>query len=302
MRRILSTRWPLLAVLAMSTASGLQAQGVAVSPMGLYIDSRTRVGALTIYNPGTLPAEVDIGFAFGYPRSDDNGAISVELTSEPEADEPSALGWLRVFPRRMVLQPGQRQVVRVLVEPPAGLSDGEYWARVVVSSRESQPAIADESNGTRFQVGIRTNLVLPVNYRNGVVSTGVEVSHGSGTHSCDRVTLDLGLRRTGTAAFLGRLRAELVDGNGRRLSQTVEDVAVYHALRRRLHLTLPPGAGPYEARVAIGTDRDDLPAGATLPAASTVVRIPVVAAACDPTDMTGAAASLAEPYPIFVPR
>jgi hypothetical protein len=282
MRRILSTPWPLLAFLAMTTASGLEAQGVTVSPMGLYIDSRTRVGALTIYNPSTMPAEVDIGFAFGYPRSDDSGAISVELTNEPEAGEPSALDWLRVFPRRMVLQPGQRQVVRVLVEPPADVSDGEYWARVVVSSRASQPEMTDESNGTRFQIGIRTNLVLPVSYRKGEVGTGVEVSYGSATHSCDRVSLDLGLRRTGTAAFLGRLRAELVDVNGRRLSHTVEDVPVYHTLRRRLHLTLPLGAVPNEVRVAIGTDRDDLPAGATLPADPMVVRIPVVAAACDP--------------------
>jgi hypothetical protein len=271
----------LLVVLATAAAGTLPAQGVTVSPTGLYIDHRTRTATLTLFNPGDLPAEIGVEFAFGYPRSDADGTISVALTREPEAGEPSAAGWLRAFPSRLVLQPGQRQVVRVLVDPPAGLPDGEYWARVIVSSRGSEPAITAEQDAVRFQLNVRSNLVLAVNYRNGAVTTGVELASAVATRTCDGVRLELDLRRTGNAAFLGGLRAELVDARGQVLSSTYDDLAVYQTMHRRLRLPLPSGgAEPFHVRVVIGSGRADLPASAALPATAVSSLVPVLDEVC----------------------
>jgi hypothetical protein len=52
------------ALLALTPSVG---RAVTVSPNALFIDSRTRSGVLTLYNPGTTAEEIEITFSFG-PR------------------------------------------------------------------------------------------------------------------------------------------------------------------------------------------------------------------------------------------
>ncbi|HEU4453013.1 MAG TPA: FAD-dependent oxidoreductase, partial [Longimicrobium sp.] len=182
----------LLSVLAALAGTAREAAAVSVSPTALYIDSRTRTGILTLYNPGSLPEEVTLDFAYGFPQADSAGNVSVPLTREPAAGEPSALGWMRAFPRRLLLQPGQRQVVRVMVEPPADLPDGEYWARLVISSRGGQPPIEQTQGEVRLQLNVTTSLVIAANYRKGDVRTGVRLATAEARRDGGDVVLELG--------------------------------------------------------------------------------------------------------------
>jgi hypothetical protein len=189
----------------------------------------------------------------------------VPLTREPAAGEPSAMDWMRAFPRRLVLQPGQRQVVRVLVEPPPELPDGEYWARVLVSSRGGQPPIEDTQGDVQLQLNVQTTLVMAANYRNGAVGTGVEVARAAAVRTGGEVSLEVDLQRTGNAAFLGRLRADVLDARGTVVATAWDDIAVYRTMLRRLAIALPEGtAGPLEVRLTIDTEREDLPPGGAL--------------------------------------
>lgn len=252
------------------------AEAVSVSPTALYIDSRTRTGVLTLHNPGTLPEEITIDFAFGYPVTDSAGNLSVPVTREPAPGEPSAMGWMRAFPRRLILQPGQRQVVRVMVEPPADLADGEYWARILITSRGGQPPIEDVQGDLRLQLNVETTLVMAANFRKGAVSTGVEVAASRAWSGDEGVYVEVDLQRTGNAAFLGRLRADLVDARGAVLATAWDDLAVYRAVRRRHLLVPPPGAaGPLAVQLRIDTERDDLPVGGALPAQNVSHRLAV---------------------------
>lgn len=275
LRTLFSAR-TLLAALALLAGVAAPAHAVSVSPTALYIDSRTRTGVLTLYNPGTLPEEITVDFAYGYPQSDSAGNVTVATTREPAPGEPSALAWMRAFPRRLLLQPGQRQVVRVLVEPPADLPDGEYWARVLVSSRGGQPPIEQTQGDVRLQLNVQTTLVMAANYRKGDLTTGVNVTAATAARTADGVQLTVDLSRSGNAAYLGRMRAELLDAGGNVQSTLYDDVAVYRTMRRRLNFAVPAGAaGPYTVRIHIDTEREDLPPGGALPAAPIDQRIPV---------------------------
>ena len=274
-RTLVSAR-TLLAALALLAGVVAPAHAVSVSPTALYIDSRTRTGVLTLYNPGTLPEEITVDFAYGYPQSDSAGNVSVATTRDPAAGEPSAMAWMRAFPRRLLLQPGQRQVVRVLVEPPAELADGEYWARVLISSRGGQPPIEQTQGDVRLQLNVQTTLVMAANYRKGDLRTGVEVAAASARRTADGVQLQVDLTRSGNAAVLGRMRAELRDARGDVVSTLYDDVAVYRTMRRRLTFAVAAGAaGPFTVRIHIDTEREDLPPGGALPAAPVDQRIPV---------------------------
>ncbi|HEX8691614.1 MAG TPA: hypothetical protein VF746_04270 [Longimicrobium sp.] len=258
---------PLLAALAILVAGAREARAVSVSPTALYIDSRTRTGILTLHNPGTLPEEVTIDFAYGYPQSDSAGNVVVPLTLQPAAGEPSALAWMRAFPRRLLLQPGQRQVVRVMVEPPADLADGEYWSRLVISSRGGQPPIEQTQGDLRLQLNVTTTLVIAANYRKGDVRTGVTLAAAAARRQGGDVALEVGLERTGNAAFLGRMTAEVVDARGTVVGTVYDDLAVYRAMRRRVAIPVAAEAqGPLTVRITINTEREDLPPGGALPA------------------------------------
>lgn len=264
-----------LALAFLATAAG-HAHAVSVSPTALYIDSRTRTGVLTLFNSGTLPEEITIDFAYGYPQADSAGNVTVPTTKEPAAGEPSAMAWMRAFPRRLLLQPGQRQIVRVLVEPPADLPDGEYWARVLVSSRGGQPPIEQTQGDVRLQLNVQTTLVMAANYRKGDVHTGVSVTSAAAHRTAEGVQLQVDLARGGNAAYLGRMRAELLDAGGNVVNTLYDDVAVYRTMRRRLTFPVPAGAsGPFTVRIHLDTDREDLPPGGALPVAPLDQRIPV---------------------------
>lgn len=244
-----------------------EAYAVAVSPTALYIDSRSRTGTVTLYNPGALPEEIEIGFAFGYPTSDPSGNISVPLTTEAPEGEPSAVEWMRAFPRRLVLQPGQRQVVRIMVTPPAGLAEGEYWARLLITSRGGQPPIEQTVGGVTTQIEVETVMVLAVNYRNGRVHSGVSVTGSEVRREGEHVLVASDLQRNGNAAFLGRIRAELLDEAGRVVGTEEQLVAVYRGLRSVIRIPVPADArGPFQVRLTVDTTRDDLPPEGPLPA------------------------------------
>ncbi|MDB4879282.1 MAG: hypothetical protein JWL60_728 [Gemmatimonadetes bacterium] len=236
------------------------AEAVTVSPNALFIDSRTRTGVLTLYNPGTLAEEIEITFAFGYPRSDSLGVISVTLVDSAGRDEPSVLGFVRAFPRRLRLEPGQRQTVRILMQPPAGLPEGEYWGRVLVHSRGGRPPVEQQQDGIRMQIDLETVIVGAVNYRNGAVRTGVVVDSARATVLRDSVHVTADLRRLGNAAYLGTMKWEVVSAAGTVLGTDDEDLAVYRTLRKAVSIAVPAGSSLAGAtlRYTFTTNRPDI--------------------------------------------
>lgn len=267
----------LLGILLFLTASlASPAAAVSVSPLALYLDQATRTGTLTLYNPGPLAEEVEIGFAFGYPVSDSVGNVGIPLADVAPAGEPSAVTWLRAFLRRLRLEPGQRQVVRVMAQPPAGIADGEYWARVLIRSRGGQPPIEESQGAVTVQLNVETVFVAALSYRRGDMSTGVAVSDARATAVDGGVELQLDLKRQGSAAYLGAVRVELLAPDGSVVASTVDEVAVYRELRRRFRIPFTGKAGPgHRVRYTLETERPDLPPGGPIRAPSVAATVPL---------------------------
>ncbi len=257
-----------LALLATASAvfGAVHARAAAVSPMAVYLNDRARTGTLTLFNPGQLPEEIEIGFAFGYPTSDADGNVLLDLVEEAAPGEPSAVPWLRAFPRRLVLGPGERQIVRVMIQPPAGLEDGEYWARALIHARGGQAPIEQRRGDVGVQVSVETVVVAAVNYRHGAVRTGLEVRGAGARKDGAHGVATIDLARTGNAAFLGRLLVEVVDARGRVVASGEDVLAVYREMRRRMELEVPADVvGPLQVRYTMDTQREDLPEGGPLP-------------------------------------
>ena len=256
--------WKCLVLAALLALVPARAWAVAVSPSALFLDTRSPAGTLTLYNGGSLPEELEISFAFGYPTTGDDGAVRVEMVDAAPAGEPSIVPFMRAFPRRLVLQPGQRQTLRVMVQPPADLAPGEHWGRVLVRSRGGQAPIEQQEGGVRMQINVETVIATAVLFRKGEVTTGVAVTGATAAPVEGGVRASVELSRQGNAAFLGRVVTELVAPDGRVAAAREDAVSVYRTLRHTVVLPLPAGAAAagYTVRYRADTDRPDLPPGA----------------------------------------
>jgi hypothetical protein len=239
------------------------AQGVLVAPHAVVIDHRTRSGSLSLYNPGDQPAEISLSTFFGYPVTDSSGNFDLRTVERPGTNMPSAAGWLEAFPKRMVLQPKERQTVRLLARPPQALPDGEYWARLVVSAKGGSVPVSgvNDSSGITVGLNLEVRTVLPLQYRKGAVATSVRASGLSAGVEGDSLAVRLHLVRQGTAAYIGTVRGALADGSGRTVATFSSPVAVYYDVDPRFTAALPDGKlppGPYRLRVEVTTEREDL--------------------------------------------
>ena len=236
------------------------AQGVLVAPHAIFIDHRTRSGAVEVYNPSADPVEVRVSTLFGYPVTDSLGHLTLATFEHPDAAAPSAAGWIEAFPRRVTLAPKQRQTIRLLARPPQGLPDGEYWTRLVIQSDGARIAVeSPDSSAISVGVTLSVRTLVSLMYRKGPVETGVRLDALHGEVANDTLVVSSRLVRQGTAAYLGTFRSALVDSAHRQVADFSTFIGLYAELTPRFRYALdalPPGR--YTLHVRIDTDREDL--------------------------------------------
>lgn len=247
--------------------SALEAQGVLVAPTSIFIESSSRSATVLLVNPNDEPAEVELSVTYGYTVTDSAGSFSLWTSDTPDSTQRSAAEWIRIFPRRVAIEPRAQQLVRLLVSPPAGLPDGEYWARLVVLARGGKMAVEASTDSGSVNVGLAVEVrtVLPVLYRSGKLTTGAAIEALSAQPVNDSVTVRARLSRAGGAAALGTFRAILVDSAGTERGRAELPVSVYAPIEPRLMLpvdSLPKGR--YAVRTEFVAERPDLPPEALL--------------------------------------
>jgi len=257
MRKILIS---ILMVISLG-APGSAGAGTLVYPHALFTSDQEPSAVFFVQNSGQVPAEVEVSLSFGYPASDSLGDVHIKLIENPAPTDPSAVAWVRALPRRMLIQPGELQAVRVLAQPPSDLAPGEYWCRVLVTARDVRPPRMQQVSG-EIQVGLQleTRTIISLSHRRGAVTTGARLNAFRATSTDGAVVADLDLERFGNAAYLGQVKLDLCDEQGALAGHWDRVIAVYYTLRRTLRCPvagLQPGR--YVLRVSITTDRQDIP-------------------------------------------
>ncbi|MBU0984817.1 MAG: hypothetical protein KKA42_13160 [candidate division Zixibacteria bacterium] len=209
--------------------------GVLVAPPVVILSDKGRTGRITVQNTATTPREVTINFAFGLPESDSLGNVSVLLQDSAITDPFSCVGWVKAFPRRLILQPNSQQVVRFVAKPPKDLANGEYWSRVVVQSKESEAAVptSDPEQAITAKINMIMQTAIMLKYRQGDVFARLELQDTQVEDHDSTVQVMLDLKSQGTASYIGVLHCRLRDANGKLVGSDNLQLAVYRHLRRR---------------------------------------------------------------------
>lgn len=239
----------------------VEAVAIVVAPTAVYITDREPAAGITLYNPSNDPEEVTVETLFGYPTTDAEGRLF--LHTDSVGDDPrSAAGWIQALPRRVVVPPGERRIVRLLARPPVGTPDGEYWSRLVLTSRAQRvPAAGTDTAQVSVGLDMQVRTIISVTYRKGDVRTSVSVEDFRPEIRGDTLFMRPSFVRGDEGAYIGQMRVRLLAADGSEAAAWSEQVAVYREYSRRYAYDvsgLP--AGRYRVVLGLTTERDDIPA------------------------------------------
>lgn len=251
--------------------TGTSFAGILVAPTVVFISDLNRTGRLEVQNTSNEPREVTIRLAYGLPQSDSVGNVFVQLQDSNITDPRSAVDWVKPFPRKVLVPPNGTQVIRLVARPPQGLADGEYWARIVVTSREGAsqlPAIqGEEQIATRLNMVMQTAIMLK--YRTGDCATRIEIGESRAALTEAGAEIMLGLENKGNASYMGVLHCKVSDADGKAVAQREFNIAVYDRLTRRVDLEFDRSLfrAPFTANLKVTSEgrtdvaREDMLAG-----------------------------------------
>lgn len=201
---------------------------VTVTPKFLFLDASRKTIPLYVSNPGSEETEVWLEVKFGYEKSDESGKGIIFIDSV-EDKKNSAVDWIRIVPRRFILGPGEMQTIRLVTTPPAGVTDGEYWARIYVTSKHRNlPSTTQQGKpSVRPGISISTQIDLPFHYRVGKVSTGLVVNSFDVGMNDTSISLTTKLARTGNSSFWGKRTIRLINSAGKIVFSKSKNSGVY---------------------------------------------------------------------------
>ena len=147
--------WALTFVFVLlSTATGFSqsrvvGEGLLIAPTKLEMGGRKRSETITVKN-----------------QAAERTTYRLKMVAPLDSDKgEDASDWVRFSPRRISLDPGESQIVRVLVRKPAGLTPGDYTARLLVQAIPSAAPKDPQREGEKglaVQVTIVYGVTIPI--------------------------------------------------------------------------------------------------------------------------------------------
>lgn len=252
--RVLQT---ILLVLVLSNEAISQ---VTISPTTVFLDTNSKVGSFFVSNPSTNAIEVRLSFEFAYPDTDENGRIFMNYENADAERLFSLSPYLRAFPTTFVLQPGDRQTIRLIGRLPQNIDPGTYWTRMRVSSNQLTPPIGEVAEGqVSAQVSFQIDQVTAVLVHHGAVSTGLEIHQSEASVEEGRLILLTDVERTGNAPFIGSVRTRILNSGNQQVDERRSSTSVYFRNNQRVEFdvsSLTPGT--YTAVTTFESSRNDI--------------------------------------------
>lgn len=250
--------------------TGLTAHAqVVVAPKLVNLSDDERFASVFVENRTNRPQEVVLEFKFGYPVTDSLGSVSMRYGDQQAADSLAIGTFIKPYPRRFLLPPGQRQRVRLALRPPSDLPDGMYWSRLAfTASQYEQDTPPPNRAAIETKINYRYRQVISVFYRHGSLETGLRFRKMRSSRDQDNIYITAHVERTGNAPYLGTALLEVVNDSTGTVVMTQEDkAAVYFDMTHRFALPRPDlTTGTYRAKVTYETRRKDAASSDLVPA------------------------------------
>ncbi|HVR90045.1 MAG TPA: molecular chaperone [Novosphingobium sp.] len=232
-----------LALALVAIAPPAAAQGdLLIAPTRVVMNGGSNAQVI-LSNIGATPATYRITLELRRMLPD--GSLDDVAQTDANAAEAAALAMIRYAPRRITLEPGQPQSVRITARPGAELLDGEYRVhmsfRAVPDATPVAPTTADPAPVTGLQIKLTPiyGITIPVIVRKGQLDASATIASPQVLREGTGASLNLALTRSGARSVYGEIRA--IPRGAREPVFLVRGIAIYPELTARtLSLPLSP--------------------------------------------------------------
>lgn len=249
------TKVYLLLVLILATISALSSTNanaagqLMVSPTRIVFEGNERTKQVNLINNGAETGRYRISFV--RRKMTEDGKFEEVAENEPGMYSDDIV---RFSPRQVTLQPGQSQIVRLMLRKKRDMPDGEYRSHMLFQSLPDPAAtdisqlVDNNSKGLSIQLIPVVGITIPVIVRQGKLSSTVSLSDfelkQANTVKAEK-TLSLKINREGNRSAYGDFRVYFTPRGGESVVVAqVNGVAVYTPLASRsveLRLQTPSG-------------------------------------------------------------
>jgi len=196
----------------------VSAQGnLLVAPIRVVFEGAKQKEDLNLTNIGQDSAVYLVSF-IQYKMKEDGSFLQLENVDSITTRSDK---YLRIFPRKVVLPPGESQTIRMQYRKPADLKDGEYRSHLYFRAEKEVSALGmntTQTDTTKMSVSITPvfGISIPVIIRNGNLDYKMSLSDVALTTVNDTVSnLTFHINRTGDRSSYGNLMAEFVPAVGK---------------------------------------------------------------------------------------
>lgn len=218
---------------------------VDILPRKIVMDDRARSAEITIMNLGDKQGTIRISL-ISYQQDEEGNYNLLETPLDPAFNPDTAV---RISPRQFTLPPNGRQKIRVSVQRPADLPDGEYRFHIKAVSYDTEEEATTEkrnpapSKGNTLSLKMNIAVAIPIIVRKGTLTHTAKIENvtllGSSQNQYGKPALQYDIVRTGTGGVMGTVKA-FVEAPGKEPIEiaTTGNVNVFPEAKKR-RLTIP---------------------------------------------------------------
>jgi hypothetical protein len=227
----------LLLIPIFSLSMPSMAQGdLLITPIRVVFDGNKQKETLNLVNMGKDSATYSISFV-QYNMQEDGSFIIIE---NPDSGQMFADPYLRIFPRKIKLAPGEPQVMMLQCRRKTDMPVGEYRSHLYFRAEKNSQSLGMKNpSGDTTQLTVQLipvyGLSIPVIIRSGAVNASATLSNlkldiGQGIEQI----LSLNINRTGNISIYGDITIEYSPAQGKPYEiGTVKGVGVYTNINKR---------------------------------------------------------------------
>lgn len=236
---------------------------ISLFPSVVFIDPQTRSGSMKIMNTSDEFRELEISFRFGYVEfNDTTGKSTINYDDKAYEDKFSLIPFIKVFPRKLAMPPGETQTIRFLVFGVSDLDPGTYITRMVARSSPVTEQVDTIGDGKIMAaINIVSEMVGFIAYQHKEVNSNVTFDYVKTDVDSIMVTTYWNFDKTGNSPFWGNMEAKIFDSEDNVVAEGRRWIAIYKksyvAFAFENSGIFEPGE--YRLSVILDGNRDDIP-------------------------------------------
>ncbi len=212
-----------------------------VTPLRVVFEGRDRSAVVTVINTSNTTNTYRMGWKLLRMTPDGQyEEVPEDDNSEHAVRARKLVEMVRFSPRQVVIEPGDKQRVRLSLRKLAELESGDYRAHLDFNKLPAVPEPSDEPiKGAKFNLYVQLSFTIPVILRVGDPEVNAMVDGVTFTLPKDdvknRLSANISLSRTGKNAAYGKLQAYWTPNNGGKEQKIglLNNVSVYPELSKR---------------------------------------------------------------------